>query len=58
MLLLVKEFAKQMSLLKGGWTPLEDSEERRRALLPRTASPQWDDLMVQPDYMQALGLIP
>ena len=46
------------SLLKGGWTPLEDSEERRRALLPRTASPQWDDLMVQPDYMQALGLIP
>ena len=44
--------------LKGGWQPREASEERRLALLPRTASPEWDDLMVQPDYMHALGLLP
>ena len=44
--------------LKGGWQPQEASEERRLALLPRTDAPQWDDLMVQPDYMHALALIP
>ncbi|WP_296444947.1 beta-N-acetylhexosaminidase [Rhodoferax sp. UBA5149] len=44
--------------LKGGWQPLEASEEHRRALLPRGASPEWDALMVQSAYMQALGLIP
>jgi beta-N-acetylhexosaminidase len=44
--------------LKGGWQPLEDSEERRRALLPRTPAPQWDALMVQSDYMHALSLVP
>ncbi|MES2878801.1 MAG: beta-N-acetylhexosaminidase [Pseudomonadota bacterium] len=44
--------------LKGGWQPQEASEERRLALLPRTATPEWDDLMVQPDYMHALALIP
>lgn len=44
--------------LKGGWQPREASEERRLALLPRSASPEWDDLMVQPDYMHALGLLP
>nr|MDP2191965.1 beta-N-acetylhexosaminidase [Rhodoferax sp.] len=44
--------------LKGGWQPLEASEERRRALLPRTPAPEWDELMVQPDYMHALGLVP
>jgi len=46
------------SLLKGGWAPMEASEERRLALLPRSASPDWDSLMVQPDYMHALGLVP
>ena len=44
--------------LKGGWQPREASEERRLALLPRSAAPDWDDLMVQPDYMHALGLLP
>jgi beta-N-acetylhexosaminidase len=44
--------------LKGGWQPREASEERRLALLPRSAAPEWDDLMVQPDYMHALGLLP
>ncbi len=44
--------------LKGGWQPLEASEERRRALLPRTPAPEWDELMVQPDYMHALNLVP
>jgi beta-N-acetylhexosaminidase len=46
------------SQLKGGWSPLEASEERRRALLPRTSSPLWDDLMVQADYIHSLGLVP
>ena len=44
--------------LKGDWQPLEASEERRGALLPRTASVDWDALMVQPDYMRALSLVP
>jgi beta-N-acetylhexosaminidase len=44
--------------LKGGWQPSEASEERRLALLPRSATPDWDALMVQPDYMHALGLLP
>jgi beta-N-acetylhexosaminidase len=44
--------------LKGGWPPLEASEERRRALLPHTVAPDWDELMVQPDYMHALSLLP
>ena len=44
--------------LKAGWQPLEASEERRRALLPRTPAPEWDALMVQQDYMHALTLVP
>ncbi len=44
--------------LKGGWQPREDSEERRLKLLPRGPAPLWDDLMVQPDYMHALSLLP
>ena len=43
--------------LKGDWQPMDASEERRLALLPPTAAPQWDDLMVQPHYMQALDWI-
>ena len=46
------------ALLKGLWQPQEASEERRRALLPRTPAVPWDALMVQPDYMHALGLVP
>ena len=44
--------------LKGGWQPLEASEERRRALLPQTPALPWDDLMLRPDYMHALTLVP
>ncbi len=44
--------------LKGIWQPQEASEERRLALLPRVPGPDWDALMVQPDYMHALGLVP
>ena len=44
--------------LKAQWQPWEGSEERRLALLPRGPALAWDDLMVQPDYMHALGLLP
>ncbi|MDR3370563.1 beta-N-acetylhexosaminidase [Rhodoferax sp.] len=44
--------------LKGQWQPLEASEARRLALLPTSAAMPWDDLMVQPAYMQALDHIP
>jgi beta-N-acetylhexosaminidase len=45
------------SQLKGQWQLLDASEERRLALLPCSPTPQWDDLMVQPRYMQALDWI-
>ncbi len=44
--------------LKNEWLPQEQGEERRRALLPAAPAPEWDDLMVSPSYMHALGLIP
>ena len=44
--------------LKEQWQPWEGSEERRLALLPRGPALAWDELMVQPDYMHALGLLP
>ena len=44
--------------VKGDWEPQEASEDRRLALLPRVAAPDWDSLMVQPEYMHALDLIP
>jgi beta-N-acetylhexosaminidase len=44
--------------VKGLWQPQEASEERRQALLPRSPAPAWDALMVQPDYMHALTLVP
>ena len=44
--------------LKGGWTPDPVSEQRRLALLPVGMPPEWDDLMVQPRYMQALRTLP
>ncbi len=46
------------ALLRGQWQPLDASEARRMALLPQTPVPEWDALMVQPSYMQALDLIP
>ncbi|MDP1999747.1 MAG: beta-N-acetylhexosaminidase, partial [Rhodoferax sp.] len=44
--------------VKGLWQPQEASEERRQALLPGSPAPEWDALMVQPDYMHALTLVP
>ncbi|MBC7445166.1 MAG: beta-N-acetylhexosaminidase [Polaromonas sp.] len=46
------------ALLKGQWEALEASELRRLALLPQTPALEWDELMVHPAYMHALGLIP
>jgi beta-N-acetylhexosaminidase len=43
--------------LKGAWQPQEASEQRRLALLPRTLANGWDELMRQPDYLHALGLL-
>jgi beta-N-acetylhexosaminidase len=44
--------------IKGEWQPLEASEERRLALIPKFPAPEWDALMVQSDYMLALDWIP
>jgi beta-N-acetylhexosaminidase len=44
--------------LKGQWQPDEASEARRQALLPTTPALEWDALMTQPAYMQALWLVP
>ena len=46
------------ALHSGRWTPDEDSESRRLALLPDTPPQVWDELMVQPAYMRALDLLP
>jgi len=46
------------ALVKGDWLPQEASDERRRALLPRTPAAQWSGLMRQGDYMRALDLLP
>jgi beta-N-acetylhexosaminidase len=44
--------------LKGAWQAFEASAERRAALLPSSPAMDWDDLMVQQDYMHALTLVP
>jgi beta-N-acetylhexosaminidase len=44
--------------VKGRWTPDPASEQRRLALLPVGTATDWDDLMVQPRYMQALRTLP
>jgi beta-N-acetylhexosaminidase len=46
------------ALLKGQWEALESSDMRRLELLPRTPSHDWDELMLQPAYMHAMGLLP
>ena len=46
------------ALLKDQWEAMEASEQRRLALLPQTPALEWDELMVHPAYMHALGLIP
>ena len=44
--------------LQGLWEPLESSELRRLALLPRLPAPGWDELMLEPAYMHAVSLAP
>jgi len=46
------------ALLKGRWEALESSELRRLDLLPTARAHVWDDLMLHPAYMHAMGLIP
>jgi beta-N-acetylhexosaminidase len=40
------------------WQPSPDSESRRLALLPETLPQAWDELMLQPAYLNALALLP
>ena len=56
----VDDFLDGMSeaLLKGQWEALESSEMRRLDLLPVTPAHEWDELMLHPAYMHAMGLIP
>ena len=44
-------------LVKGQWEALESSEMRRLNLLPVTPAPEWDELMLHPAYMHAMGLV-
>ena len=44
--------------IEGRWQPSEASEQRRLALLPRQPATDWDALMTQPAYMQALWKLP
>ena len=44
--------------IQGRWQPREASEWRRQDLLPVGLPPEWDELMVDPRYIQALGLLP
>ena len=46
------------ALVKGQWEALESSEMRRLDLLPSTPAHEWDELMLHPAYMHAMGLIP
>ena len=44
-------------LVKAQWEALESSEMRRLDLLPATPAPTWDELMLHPAYMHAMGLV-
>jgi beta-N-acetylhexosaminidase len=46
------------AVVKEQWLPCEASDLRRLALLPATPASEWDALMVQPAYMQALSFMP
>ena len=46
------------AVVKQHWQPCDASDLRRLALLPTAPAPEWDALMVQPSYMQALSLLP
>lgn len=48
----------QQALQRGDWVQHYASEERRLALLPAGTAMEWDALMVDARYMQALDLIP
>lgn len=43
---------------EGRWQPDPASGERRLALLPRGAAPEWEALMRAPEYIQALERLP
>ena len=45
------------ALVKGQWEALESSEMRRLDLLPVSPAHEWDELMLHPAYMHAMGLI-
>ena len=45
------------ALVKGQWEALESSEMRRLDLLPASPAHEWDELMLHPAYMHAMGLI-
>ena len=45
------------ALAKGKWEALESSETPRLDLLPVTPAHEWDELMLHPAYMHAMGLI-
>jgi beta-N-acetylhexosaminidase len=45
-------------LVKNQWHASDASEQRRRALLPKTPAVAWDALMTQPAYLRALDLLP
>ncbi len=44
--------------IEGHWQPSDASEARRQALLPQTPALDWDALMTQPAYIQALWKLP
>ena len=46
------------ALVKGQWEALESSERRRLDLLPATPALAWNELMLHPAYMHAMGLLP
>jgi beta-N-acetylhexosaminidase len=48
----------QRAAAEGHWHPDPDSEQRRHAMLPRTAPLCWDDLMHDPVYQRALERLP
>ncbi len=56
----IDEFLDGMSeaLLKGQWALRAASEQRRLALLPSSKALDWDELMAEPRYRQAVGLLP
>lgn len=49
--------ALSQAAIQGRWLPSAAAEERRLALLPSTATPDWTELMTQAAYMHALSLL-